>query len=179
MLLRSLLVSLFCLAPFSAFGQATAAVDDRIEFTTPKAPWTVSFNAKNFKIKSQQVKEDGRSGYFLMGNEAGYFTVSLWIEPVDKCSSSKECRDHILNLGNPGWGKYQDLVKAEFGDISYFEFYRPVIFEQPAKMFDMYAEFVRDGYWIDLHMSKVLYKKEDHAWFEQFVRSASFATKPK
>ena len=41
----------------------------------------------------------------------------------------------------------------------------------------MYAQFVVDGYWIDLHISKPFYKKEDHVLFENLVKSAKFETK--
>ena len=83
----------------------------------------------------------------------------------------------VLRLGNSAWGKYQDLVKAEIGDTSYFEFYRPSVLNQPLKMLDMYAEFVHQGYWVDLHLSKVLYTKADHVLFEKLVRSATFVSK--
>jgi hypothetical protein len=103
--------------------------------------------------------------------------VSLFIEPAEKCKTSDECRDFVLNTGNPAWGKFQDLNKARLGDFSYFEFFRPVAMEQPLKMFDMYAQYVGNSYWVDLHISKVLYKPEDHAMFERLVKSVKFVPK--
>ena len=44
-------------------------------------------------------------------------------------------------------------------------------------MLDMYAQFVEKGYWIDLHISKVLYKKEDHALFENLIKGIKFLPK--
>jgi hypothetical protein len=44
-------------------------------------------------------------------------------------------------------------------------------------MLDMYAQFVKDGFWVDLHISKVLYKKEDHALFENIIKSVKFELK--
>ena len=44
-------------------------------------------------------------------------------------------------------------------------------------MFDMYAEFVSQDYWVDVHISKVLYKKEDHALFEKVINSIAFVPK--
>lgn len=41
-------------------------------------------------------------------------------------------------------------------------------------MLDMYAQYVSDGYWIDLHISKVLYTKADHALFEKLINSVVF-----
>jgi len=112
-----------------------------------------------------------------MTSESTKLNVSVFIEPVDKCRSSEACRDYVLGLGNPAWGTFQDLAKGKIRDFSYFEFYRPEVKGQPLKMLDMYAEFVAGGYWIDLHISKVLYKKEDHALFEKVINSAIFVPK--
>ena len=83
----------------------------------------------------------------------------------------------VLKAGNPAWGEYQDLLTSEIGDVSFFEFFRPEVQEMPVKMLDMYAEFVRDGYWIDLHISKVLYREQHHILFENLIRSAAFEPK--
>lgn len=46
-------------------------------------------------------------------------------------------------------------------------------------MLDMYAEYVADGYWIDLHISKVLYTKEDHKLFDALISAVTFIPKGK
>jgi hypothetical protein len=47
----------------------------------------------------------------------------------------------------------------------------------PVKQQNMYAEFVVDGYWVDLHISKVLYEPKDHVLFEELVKSIKFEPK--
>jgi hypothetical protein len=159
------------------FTAAQAVSEDRIAFTTPDAPWMVSLDGKNFDFQNQQIKPDNKSGYFLMLNEKEGMTVSLFIEPAVKCKTSAECRDFVWKTGNPKWGKVQDVVQSKIGDVSYFEFFRPTVQGQPLEIFDMYAEFVEDGYWVDLHISKVQYKKEDHKLFENFVKAVRFISK--
>ena len=150
---------------------------DQIQVTTPTAPWTLVFDGKSLGLRDVKIKETEGSGYFLMIDEANQVNFSLYIEPVDKCKSADECRDHVLGLGNPAWGTYQDLAKGKVGNWSYFEFYRPEVQGRPVKMQDMYAQFVEKGYWIDLHISKVLYKKEDHALFEDLIKGIRFVPK--
>lgn len=113
----------------------------------------------------------------MMVSESLKLNVSVFIEPVDKCTSSEQCRDLLLMSGNPAWGKFQDLAKGKIKDFSYFEFFRPEVKGQPLKMLDMYAQYVSQGYWVDLHISKVLYKKEDHKLFEDLVSSIRFLPK--
>ena len=150
---------------------------DGVDLTTIRAPWTVRILGNDLDITIVKAQANEQSGYFMMVNEAKGLNVSVFIEPVDKCKTSEGCRDYTLNYGNPGWGKFQDLAKGKIKDFSYFEFYRPEAFGKPLKMLDMYAEYVSDGYWVDLHISKALYKKEDHKLFEDVVNAVRFLPK--
>lgn len=164
------------LLTFHIFVNAQSITTDQVRVTTTEAPWVVYIDNFN-SIDDVQIKPDGKSGYFLLSPHDSGLNVSLFIEPVVKCQTSEACRDFVLQTGNPAWGKFQDLGKGTIDKFSYFEFYRPVVMNAPLKMFDMYAQFVSDGYWIDLHISKQDYKKEDHALFEKLVRSVRFVSK--
>ncbi len=161
---------------FSALGKAQI-LQDQIQVTTPTAPWTVSFEGKSLTLRDVKIKATEGSGYFLWIDNGNEMNVSLYIEPADACKTSDECRDYVLGLGNPAWGKYQDLAKGRVGSFSYFEFFRPEAMGQPLKMLDMYAQYVDKGYWIDLHISKVLYKKGDHVLFENLIKGIKFVPK--
>lgn len=147
---------------------------DGVDLTTIKAPWTLRILGNDLDVTNVQAKPNEQSAYFMMTSESTQLNVSVFIEPVDKCKSGEECRDHVLGLGNPAWGKFEQLSKGKLKDFSYFEFYRPKVQGEPMKMLDMYAEYVSQGYWVDVHISKVLYKKEDHALFEKVINSISF-----
>jgi hypothetical protein len=158
-------------------ARAQTVTEDRTAFTVIEAPWMVSLENRNLEIRDQQVKHDRKSGYFLLSNEKNGLTVSLFIEPVDKCRTSEECRDFVLKTGNPQWGTVQDVVKSKIDDFSYFEFFRPTVQNLPLQMLDMYAEYVADGYWVDLHISKSRYRKTDHSLFENVIHSIRFVPK--
>jgi hypothetical protein len=174
---RLIPVSFIVIFLFQAFASAQTVSEDRVAFTVSEAPWMITLDSKNLAIKDMQIKHDNKSGYILMENEKDGLTVSLFIEPAVKCKTSAECRDFVWKTGNPEWGKVQNVVQSKINDVSYFEFFRPTVQDQPLKMLDMYAEFVENGYWVDLHISKVLYKKENHLLFENFVKSARFVSK--
>lgn len=147
---------------------------DGVDLTTTKAPWTLRILGNDLDITNMQAKSDEASAYFMLSSASTKLNVSVFIEPVGKCKTSDECRDYLLDLGNPAWGKFEQLSKGKIKDFSYFEFYRPEVKGQPVKMFDMYAQYVSQGYWVDLHISKVLYTKEDHALFEKVINSVVF-----
>ena len=158
---------------------AGAVQDKRLEFTVPAVPWTLTLPAKDFEIAERRVKPDGSGAYFFLTSEQSQLNVSFFIEPVSKCKDSKGCRDMVWKTGNPAWGKPQNFVSSQIGDVSYFEFLVPSFQGQPIRQQNMYAEFVVDGFWVDLHISKVLYKPEEHELFEQLVKAIKFEPKEK
>jgi hypothetical protein len=83
----------------------------------------------------------------------------------------------VWKAGNPGWENPQNLVLSEIGDVSFFEFFMPSEQGVPAQRQNMYAEFVVDSFWVDLHISKVLYKPNEHELFERVVKSIKFEPK--
>lgn len=133
--------------------------------------------AKDFEIAEREVKPDGSGAYFFLTSEQSHLNVSFYIEPASNCKDSKACRDMVWKLGNPAWEKPKNFVSSEIGDVSYFEFLVPSFRGQPVQQQNMYAEFVVDGFWVDLHISKVLYKPEDHSLFEQLVKAIKFEPK--
>ena len=174
---RFLLVAFFLLV---LFGQAMGQSDDQsksIDMTVQAAPWVLTLPREGLVMANQQLKPDGRYGYFVLQDNKNKMTISLFIEPVDKCKSSKECRDMVLKLGNPTWENPQNLLTGEFGEVSYFEFFMPSYKGMPVKQQHMYAQFVVDQFWVDLHISKTLYKPDEHKLFVDRVKSVKFEPK--
>ena len=168
----ALTVAIVCL---SLALSAQSAVSDSIRFTSTGAPWWVVIDGPGYEVKSVGTKSDG--AYFLLFPTKDELNVSIWIEPASKCKTSVECRDLVLTAGNPRWGKYERLNKASFGKFDYFEFFRPQVQDQPLQMQDMYAQYVDAGHWMDVHISKDLYKPEDKARFERLLSSMKFLPK--
>jgi len=176
-LLTLFVLLLLCSAAVMARISKMVTEDGRLEFTVPAAPWTLSLPKGEIAIQQQQIKPNKQEGYFSMVDKKTYLFISFFIEPVRDCKDSETCRDMILNLGNPSWENPQNLVKSRIDDISCFEFLIPSFRGKPVKQQNLYAEFVKDGYWVDMHISMPLYDPKDHDLFEQFVKSVRFDPK--
>ena len=151
--------------------------DERIGFTVQAAPWTLTLPKAGLVIQQREAKPDGQSAYFSLVDNTRNINISFFIEPAKDCKDSKTCRDMVWKLGNPLWENPQNIVQSEIEGVSYFEFFMPSFQGVSLKQQNMYAEFVRDGFWVDLHISKVLYKPEDHKLFEAVIRSIKFEPK--
>ena len=159
-------------------GVATASqTEKRIAFTVPAAPWTLTLPANDFVVEQKKIKPDGRYGYFFMSDDKKHINVSMFIEPVKDCSDSKSCRDMVWKMGNPTWVNPKNVVLSEIGEVSFFEFLLPAFQGQPVQQQNMYAEFVVDAFWVDLHISKVLYEPQEHEMFERIIKSVKFESK--
>jgi tetratricopeptide (TPR) repeat protein len=172
---RMILVCLMILLPFltqPGYSQQTERASVRL--TVPQAPWTLLISGDALVLNREKIAPDGSQGYFMLVDEKTKMLVSLYIEPVDKCKTSKECRDMVWKLGNPEWQNPQNVRLSEIGEISILELLVPEFRRMPLQQQNMYAQFVRDGYWVDLHLSKVQYRDQDRELFERMVKSVRF-----
>ena len=168
---------LLILCPASVAGASSD--EKRIELTVPAAPWTLTLPGDDLVLERQQIKPDGRSGYFHMTDDKKHINVSMFIEPVKDCKDSKSCRDMVWKMGNPAWVNPRNVVLSEIGEVSILEFMIPSFQGQPIKQQNMYAEFVVEDFWVDLHISKVLYQPAEHELFERIIKSMKFEPKKK
>jgi hypothetical protein len=110
---------------FQASRPSSAAVGPNLKFTVPDAPWTMILPQGGLIVEKQEIQPNGQAGYFILSDQKTGITVSFYIEPTSKCTTSRDCRDMVWKLGNPGWENPQNVVLTEYGDISVFEFLVP------------------------------------------------------
>jgi len=167
---------LFTLTPTAVVGTSFLN-EERLEFTLPRAPWVLSLPKSGMVMQEKQNKSDGSGVYYSLSDERNQLMISFYIEPVKECKDSKSCRDMVMKAGNPAWENPEGMIQTEIGGVSCFEFFVPVVKGVPVKQQNLYAEFVQDGYWVDMHVSKILYEPQDHELLEAVVKSVKFEPK--
>jgi hypothetical protein len=150
---------------------------DRLDFSAPGVPWILTIPADDFDISKSTQAPDGKQAYFLFVSAKTGITASVFIEPANKCVNSKSCRDLVRTTNLPNVKGPENVLSSEIGDISILEYLLPSFRGQSLRQQNMYAEFVQDGFWVDLHISKVLYTPQDRSLFETLVRSVKFEKK--
>ncbi len=175
--MKLLLISIGILGLLTLGDLNAAAQEKRLEFTLAEAPWTLTIPPDNFQLAEKKMRDDGRGAYFHLVDETQQLDLSLFIEPVKECDNSKACRDYVWKVGNPEWGKPQNVVQSEIGSVSVLELMVPKFHGVDIHQQNVYAEFVQDGFWVDMHISKVLYKPEEHVLFERIIKAVRFEPK--
>ena len=176
-MIKKLSVIAWLLLICQMIGGAASSQEKRLEFTVAESPWTLTIPSDDFHLAQKQTRSDGLGAYFHLVDEKQNVNLSMFIEPVKDCKDSKSCRDMLWKLGNPEWVNPQNIVQSEIGDVSVLEFLIPSYQGMAIRQQNVYAEFVVDGFWVDMHLSMVLYKPEDHKLFERIIKSIRFEPK--
>jgi hypothetical protein len=83
----------------------------------------------------------------------------------------------VFEGNTPQLDQPRDLSKGQIGDVSVFAYLLPKFKGLEVDQYNVYAEFVVDGWWVDMHASKVAYKQADHGLIEDVVRAVRFEPK--
>jgi hypothetical protein len=172
LLLLPILLATMTVSTYSQHPQGSP-----VRLTVSQAPWTMFISGEALVLVERKIETDGSRGYFMLVDEKAEMFASVFIEPITKCKTSKECRDMVWKSGNPAWKNPQNIKLSEIGEISILELLVPELQGRPIQQHNMYAEFVVEGYWADLHLSKVLYRDKDRVLFERMVKSVRFEPK--
>jgi hypothetical protein len=156
-----------CAAPVSTPVSSIEQRGPVYSIAVPSTALALEFPAEGFKI---QQADDYRPYYFL-SNEKTRLNVSFSFEPARKCNSSEACRDYFAERMKGAYPNKKNWHSSKLGEV-----YASENLDGPQSGLDlkqqhMNAHIVRDGVWIDVHLSKVRFQEGDRELFVNFVRS--------
>jgi hypothetical protein len=151
--------------------------EDVLKVTAPQAPWVLTLPKGELVVSSEKVSPDGKESYVMASDKKSGLNISFFVEPAQKCHSSRECRDMVQKAGFTHLGGARNFAAAEVVDVSVIECFVPEFQGVPVEQGHFYAEFVEAGYWVDAHMSKVRYTPADRQLFVDTVKSIAFIPK--
>ncbi|MGH8634274.1 MAG: hypothetical protein ACRET7_09090 [Burkholderiales bacterium] len=95
--------------------------------------------------------------------------MSFYIEPASQCETSADCRELYWSDPGPMVKNPTGVAKFERSGFAIVRFELPIIPNVAIKQLNYSAHLVRDGYWVDLHISKVLMAESDERLLEQAI----------
>ena len=164
-------------AALSEIRTAGRLYPDRLDFTVSASPWILTVPAGDFEVVKSQSSPDGNKARFMFSSEKTGVAASIMIEPAAACTDSKSCRDFVRTSNSQRIADAKNVASGEVGAVSVFEYFVPEFRGLPVRQQNMFAEFVRDGFWVDIHLSKVEYDKKDRKLFEALINSVVFEQK--
>ena len=103
--------------------------------------------------------------------------ISFWIDRAEKCNNdAQKCRDNIWKEKKAQFPQMKNPLLSQEGEMYLSEF----SLESKTTKGDfvlthqMYVNLVRDGIWIDFHLSKASYQEQHRQLFIDFLKSIRF-----
>lgn len=141
----------------------------------PDRKWRLAIDLPGFDIGPASILPDAQ-GVTLGGpNESTDMMATVFLETARKDRTEVACReDYWKKLQTNLPQVRQDVRRYQRGDMAILEFVVPEVEGVPIKQKSLNAFLVKDGAWIDVHLSKVNFQPEDQALFERILDSVRF-----
>ncbi len=153
--------------------------DGRFGITVPGITWVLTFPSQGYTLHFTQQRADGRGVYYMFVNASTGLNASVYLEPATACQTAPACREYYWEHRDSSMSTAQGVTRFERNGFALLEFLIPEMAGQPIQQYHFSGHQVRDGYWIDLHLSKVRYTPQDRQHFLDFVDGLVIVPKAK
>jgi TPR repeat protein len=140
----------------------------------PYVDWELRFPPQGWELSQQRQAGDGRQFYYMFSNLRRRLVVSFFLEPAYKCETGDACRANFRKNPGAGYVNLKENRTLTRGEFSVLEFSTSV---ESFEQLHWSAHMVRDGVWIDMHISGVTRLVKDYAALQAFAEEISVAQK--
>ena len=144
----------------------------------PGEPWTFVFDAPGYKVETNGLQPDGRA-YLLAENHSTGVAISVYLEKVSGVATADDCKktqnDRVAQKANY---KREKIETRESAGMEILEYTIPEFAGAPVQQRDLFACIAKDDVYVDIHLSKALFKPEQEQLLNSVIASAHFADKP-
>jgi hypothetical protein len=151
--------------------------DESIHLSVSGILWELRFPVQGWQVHEERVRHDGRGCYYMFSNENKQLNASFFIEPAEKCKTSRNCRNLYWSNPGPFIENPQSVEQFEENGFAVVKFIVPRVRGLQVNQLNYSGHLVRDGYWVDMHLSKIQSQKEDEALLSGFAKTVSFQQK--
>ena len=151
--------------------------DDSYRITSDHFSWSMSFPEEGLKQEQEKIRPDGKAIYYMFTNKSTGLNASIFIEPAVDFDDPVPYRDKYWEGQKQRYSNAKNIRKTENENYAVIEYLVPEFYGVKLDQQHMNAMFVEDGYWIDVHLSKVGFKSEEKKFFDDFLNSIKFERK--
>jgi CRISPR/Cas system-associated protein endoribonuclease Cas2 len=171
------LIFLLLFLGFSTAALAQKANGAKLEVTMVNEPWTVGFDIKDFSVKENRLQPDGRV-YLLAENEKTMVTLSVYLERVQGSASASGCQEtQKARLDEKVEYRREKIETRQSADMEIVEYTIPEFGGVPVQQRNLFACLPKDDVYVDIHLSKVLFKPAEERLFTEILNSVHFLPK--
>lgn len=163
------------LLSFCSFAGADILQNDQeFRFFAPATNWWVTMPKGDWVMEKEQKRPDGTGFYYLLSSKSRALNFSIYLDKTTKCNSSAGCRDMFWRNPGPMYKGAKAVEQYEKNGFHVIQFQVENPGGFPVKQANISAHAYKDGYWIDVHISKVDKDMPDVAPLVAALQAVSF-----
>ena len=170
--MRMLLALVLCMAGVANAEMRKEA--DTILLSAPRSSWELKVPARGLELKSEERNEDGSGVYYLYQNAGTGLIFSLYLEPAGDCRAAQDCREMAWKRPNPAIQDPREVERFDENGFAVIKYVVPSYQGATVNQLNYSAHAVRDGIWVDIHLSKSDARSEDAVLLRSFLKGISF-----
>ncbi len=148
------------------FGQNT--------FNMPQEDWSLEINLDGFEIIKEGFSSDNKMFQLSAINAKKQINLTIFIEKTESKGDKEKCRDYYWNKAKNSPLAKENLKKYETVNLAIIEHDTKEYNGQIVNFHSLNAYLAKNGYWIDVHISKAGFTKKDKKTFKRITESITF-----
>jgi tetratricopeptide (TPR) repeat protein len=173
-LLSIFLVLATVVAAFLSGWTAFAGGTNNLHLATPGSSWSLEINTTGFALQGQDFSRDGTAAQLQAVNTSNNIILSAFLEKPETPGDAKACRDFYWSKAKQNPMKMEDVKMSEISSVALVEYTIKGFEGMDFNQKNMNAYLSQNGYWVDVHISKMDFKPKDEAAFLSIVKSIRF-----
>jgi hypothetical protein len=177
MIKNNLILPLLCISiSFILISCSASYITEKngtYNITAKNAGWTIVFPSNDYTFKKNKNNTDERC-YYLFKHKNYDIIVSVDVMPNYEFNDEKQFRDAEWENLKSTFSNAKNIVKTNYPGCALVEYLVPDAMGLIKDYKSMHAYYLKDGYEIILHVSKVLFKESDQRMFDDIFKSVRF-----
>jgi tetratricopeptide (TPR) repeat protein len=171
-----LICPLILLSAWATRGQGTPS-QEKFKVWLPSMPWELELGAEGFTVKTNEIKQDGRRYFLAINNKTGvevsvFLEASKGVPRPDECKRSLE--EKVKRNSALSDSPLKHVTYRQSGDMEILEYMMSEVDGKPINQGNEFVCIPRDDAYVDVHISKVLFKETDQPAFDAVLQSLHF-----
>lgn len=163
----ALLLPCMLSVPLPAPSAETAG--EAVNLTLPQLNWVLEIGAPGLVIEEKEVADSKEAARFFGTDEKTGVIMSAFLEKADHPGDAKECRAFYWARGRKSPTKKDGISMSESGGMAILEYLVPEEQGITVNHKNLNAYLSRDGYWIDIHLSKMRFTPPEEKLFKDIL----------
>jgi hypothetical protein len=140
-----------------AAPQGTREQGGQLQFVAPRAPRAVTLPKDDWAVELQKRTPDGASSYYFVTSYAKPIQFSIYLDRTTACSSGETCRTRFWGQRGTEFQGARDVRMYVRNGFHVVQFWLELgsAGGMSVNQANLSAHMYRDGYWIDLRVSRV------------------------